>query len=164
MIESEETDEAAKAAARRNLAFSQQVRDERAGEDAGAGAPEPPSSTSGRQIPTGFLRAVYDMALEVLKFYKQVFNYDSLDGQGMAINSSVHFGQKLGNDFWLGGDRQMVYGDGNSFLHNFTKCVDVIGHEMTVSKLSTRGLWRRGLTIVDTARCDSVQRRARLPR
>lgn len=106
----------------------------------------------------------YDIALEVLKFYKQVFNYDWLDGQGIAISSSVHFGQKLGNAFWLGGEWQMMYGDGNSFLHNFTKCVDVIGHEITVSRRLTRKLWRRRLTIVDTARCDSVKRRARLPR
>jgi Zn-dependent metalloprotease len=26
---------------------------------------------------------------------------------------------------------QMVFGDGGDFLHNFTKCIDVIGHEMT---------------------------------
>lgn len=78
----------------------------------------------------------YDMALEVLKFYKKVFDYDSLDGQAMTVNSSVHFAQKLGNAFWLSGMQQMVYGDGNSFLHNFTACIDVIGHEMTVSTTS----------------------------
>ncbi|GAB1317836.1 Protease PrtS [Madurella fahalii] len=73
----------------------------------------------------------YDMALQVLQFYKKFFNYDSLDGQAMEVKSSVHFGKKLGNAFWLGGLEQMVYGDGNSFLHNFTGCIDVIGHEMT---------------------------------
>lgn len=26
---------------------------------------------------------------------------------------------------------QMVFGDGHDFLYHFTKCVDVIGHEMT---------------------------------
>jgi Zn-dependent metalloprotease len=28
---------------------------------------------------------------------------------------------------------QMVFGDGGTMLYNFTKCIDVIGHEMTVS-------------------------------
>ncbi|KAK4166940.1 protease PrtS [Cladorrhinum sp. PSN259] len=73
----------------------------------------------------------YDMALVVLKFYKKVFGYDSLDGKGMEVNSSVHFGQAMGNAFWLGNLQQMVYGDGDDFLHGFTRCVDVIGHEMT---------------------------------
>jgi hypothetical protein len=29
---------------------------------------------------------------------------------------------------------QMVFGDGGEFLYHFTKCLDVIGHEMTVSE------------------------------
>ena len=29
---------------------------------------------------------------------------------------------------------QMVYGDGNTFLHNFTGSIDVIGHELTVRR------------------------------
>ncbi|KAK3997909.1 protease PrtS [Cladorrhinum sp. PSN332] len=73
----------------------------------------------------------YDMALVVLKFYKKHFNCESLDGKGMEVNSSVHFGQAMGNAFWLGNLQQMVYGDGDDFLHGFTRCVDVIGHEMT---------------------------------
>lgn len=75
----------------------------------------------------------YDMALAVLKFYKSKFGYDSLDGEGMEITSSVHFGNGMGNAFWLSDLKQMVYGDGDDFLHGFTRCVDVIGHEMTVS-------------------------------
>lgn len=32
---------------------------------------------------------------------------------------------------------QMVFGDGHDFLYHFTKCIDVIGHEMTVSSFLT---------------------------
>ncbi|KAK1757032.1 protease PrtS [Echria macrotheca] len=79
----------------------------------------------------------YDNALRVLQFFESKFGYRSLDNQGMKVDSSVHFGDGLGNAFWIGfgmGGRepgQMVYGDGNAMLHNFTACVDVIGHEMT---------------------------------
>ncbi|KAK3376999.1 metalloprotease [Lasiosphaeria ovina] len=73
----------------------------------------------------------YDNALNVLQFYKKHFNYNSLDNNHMPVKSSVHFGQSLGNAFWLSSSEQMVYGDGNTFIHNFTGCIDVIGHEMT---------------------------------
>ncbi len=170
VIDSSETDDATKAAAKENLDFSQQVRDDRAA--AAVLAAELGSTKGSQDTETGFFRGVYnmenrgdvedsatfnllpgtearmegedatadeevneayDMGLEVLKFYKQFFDHDSLDGRGMTVVSSVHFGQKLGNAFWLSWMGQMVYGDGNSFLHNFTGCIDVIGHEMTVS-------------------------------
>ncbi|KAK4183550.1 protease PrtS [Podospora australis] len=173
VIDSSETSDETKAAAKENLVFSQQVRDDRAEAAAVAAglAPEAkPSSKGSLDTETGFSRSVhdmrntgdvddprtykllpgvdarlegqeptkdttaneaYDMALEVLKFFKEKFNWDSLDGQAMNVRSSVHVGTKLGNAFWFGPYNQMVYGDGNNFLHNFTKCVDVIGHEMT---------------------------------
>lgn len=74
----------------------------------------------------------YDNCLEVLKFYKTVFNYDSVDNAHLPVKSSVHCGRNLGNAFWHPTLLQMLYGDGNAQLYNFTACLDVIGHEMTV--------------------------------
>ena len=77
----------------------------------------------------------YDNCEKVLDFYKAVFKYNSLDNNGMSIISSVHVGQKLGNAMWSPDLQQMVYGDGDGrFLFNLTGCLDVIGHEMTVSE------------------------------
>src|SRR5436309_2421725 len=47
----------------------------------------------------------------VYKFYKEVFNRNSIDNHGMPMISSVHFGKDFDNAFWNG--RQMVYGDGD---------------------------------------------------
>ena len=81
---------------------------------------------------------VYDNCLTVLKFFQTNFGYNSLNGQNMPIISSVHFATDYVNAFWLSADRthtwnQMVYGDGGKLVGNFTKAIDVIGHEMTVS-------------------------------
>jgi Zn-dependent metalloprotease len=46
------------------------------------------------------------------------------------LDSTVHYGQKYDNAFWNGS--QMVYGDGDGkIFQRFTKCLDVIGHELT---------------------------------
>lgn len=74
---------------------------------------------------------VYNNTLTVLNFYKEFFNFNSLDGEGMPIVSSVHFDTNMGNAFWWDGKNQMVYGDGDDYLYNFTGTIDVIGHEMT---------------------------------
>lgn len=73
----------------------------------------------------------YDNCGKVLKFYKDLFNWNSIDNNNMHVVSSVHFGEQYGNAFWDPDREQMVYGDGDNFLHNFTGCIDVIGHEMT---------------------------------
>ena len=67
---------------------------------------------------------------EVAKFYKAVFNRNSIDNLGMTLQSSIHYGVKYNNAFWTGG--QMVYGDGDGQIFvDFTKSTDVIGHELT---------------------------------
>ncbi|KAK1759808.1 hypothetical protein QBC47DRAFT_437968 [Echria macrotheca] len=73
----------------------------------------------------------YDNVGQVLKFYLDKFGWRSLDGRNMPVVSSVHFGDMYGNAFWSSDRMQMVFGDGNEFLFNFTGCIDVIGHEMT---------------------------------
>ncbi|KAI0120825.1 Metalloprotease [Hypoxylon sp. NC0597] len=73
----------------------------------------------------------YDNAGKVLSFYKDIFNWHSIDNKNMHVISSVHFGKNYENAFWDPEAAQMVYGDGHNFLTNFTGCVDVIGHELT---------------------------------
>jgi Zn-dependent metalloprotease len=48
----------------------------------------------------------------------------------MRLDSSVHYSTDYDNAFWNG--MQMVYGDGDGTIFDrFTKCLDVIGHELT---------------------------------
>lgn len=63
-------------------------------------------------------------------FFKEIFQRESIDGDGMRLDSTVHYGQRYNNAFWNGS--QMVYGDGDGELFNrFTISIDVIGHELT---------------------------------
>ncbi|KAI0887764.1 Metalloprotease [Annulohypoxylon maeteangense] len=73
----------------------------------------------------------YDNAGLVLSFYKDIFNWKSIDNHNQQVISSVHFGINYENAFWDPEVAQMVYGDGHTFLTNFTGAVDVIGHELT---------------------------------
>ncbi len=66
----------------------------------------------------------------VAAFYLQVFGRNSIDGTGMSMVSSIHYGAGYNNAFWNGS--QMTYGDGDgSIFVDFTKGNDVIGHELT---------------------------------
>jgi Zn-dependent metalloprotease len=66
----------------------------------------------------------------VVAFYSQVFGRNSIDGAGMTLISSIHYGTNYNNAFWTGS--QMTYGDGDgSIFVDFTKGNDVIGHELT---------------------------------
>ena len=63
------------------------------------------------------------------KFYKEVFDRDSIDGMGMRLDGYVHYGDRFNNAFWDG--RHMVFGDGDGTMFtDFTKSVGVIGHEL----------------------------------
>jgi len=72
----------------------------------------------------------YDGAGATYDLYEQIYGRSSIDGRGMRLDSSVHYGVGYDNAFWSGS--QMVYGDGDGKLfERFTKSVDVIGHELT---------------------------------
>jgi len=63
-------------------------------------------------------------------FYQEVFGRDSVDDEGLPLNGTVHFSKNYDNAFWDG--QRMIYGDGDGKqFDRFTKCVDVIGHELT---------------------------------
>lgn len=58
------------------------------------------------------------------------FGRKSIDGEGLPLDASVHYGQKYDNAFWDG--RRMVFGDGDGQVFTrFTISMTVIGHELT---------------------------------
>lgn len=59
----------------------------------------------------------------------EAFARDSLDGAGMPLLATVHYGQRYDNAFWDG--ERMVFGDGDGEVFaGFTRAIDVIGHEL----------------------------------
>lgn len=72
----------------------------------------------------------YDYSGKTYDFYSKIFGRNSIDTRGMRLDSTVHYGENYNNAFWNG--TQMVYGDGdNEIFQRFTKCIDVVGHELT---------------------------------
>ena len=73
--------------------------------------------------------ATYDL-------YYNIYQRNSIDGNGMRLDSTVHYQVGYDNAFWNGD--QMVYGDGDENLppaqrifNRFTISIDVMGHELT---------------------------------
>jgi Zn-dependent metalloprotease len=72
----------------------------------------------------------YDYAGVTYDFYQEVLGRNSLDGNGMSLISSVHYGRRINNAFFDG--EQMLYGDGDGQIFiSFTKALDVVAHELT---------------------------------
>lgn len=74
----------------------------------------------------------FDGSAATYDFYLEVHGRDSLDGNGMELVSSVHYGVDFDNAFWNGA--QMVYGDGSDRLFRkgaLTGSLDVVAHELT---------------------------------
>jgi hypothetical protein len=72
----------------------------------------------------------YDGFGQTWALFDQTYGRDSLDGQGLPLLGTVHYGHGYDNAFWDG--TQMVFGDGDGTVFNrFTIAVDVIGHELT---------------------------------
>jgi|RhiMetdeSRZDD1v2_1073273.scaffolds.fasta_scaffold09077_5 Zn-dependent metalloprotease len=86
----------------------------------------------------------YDGLGATFNLYSEVFQRNSIDGRGLPLVGSVHFGKKYENAFWDG--QQMNFGDGdniynpttqtltpipNAIFNRFTVSVDIMGHELT---------------------------------
>ncbi|MBI5962093.1 MAG: M4 family metallopeptidase [Chloroflexi bacterium] len=78
----------------------------------------------------------YDGSGATRDLYSVAFGRNSIDNNGMNLNSTVHYDKGYDNAFWDG--QQMVYGDGDEDLppaerlfNRFTISLDVIGHELT---------------------------------
>ncbi len=88
--------------------------------------------------PTGDPAAdeAYDGSGVTYDLYWEVYQRNSIDGNGMRLDSTVHYQRGYDNAFWNG--QQMVYGDGDEDLppeqrlfNRFTIALDVIAHELT---------------------------------
>jgi Thermolysin metallopeptidase, alpha-helical domain/Thermolysin metallopeptidase, catalytic domain len=72
----------------------------------------------------------YDGLGATWRLYQEVYGRDSLDGGGLPLDATVHYGAGYDNAFWNG--ERMVFGDGDGVtFQRFTVAVDVIGHELT---------------------------------
>ena len=72
----------------------------------------------------------YDGLGHTHRLYADIFGRNSIDGQGLPLDATVHFGKLYDNAFWDG--RQMVFGDGDGeVFERFTGSLSVIGHELT---------------------------------
>jgi Zn-dependent metalloprotease len=78
----------------------------------------------------------YDGSGITYDLYSDVYKRNSIDNNGMRLDSTVHYQKGYDNAFWNG--QQMVYGDGDEDLpesqrlfNRFTIALDVIGHELT---------------------------------
>jgi Zn-dependent metalloprotease len=76
------------------------------------------------------VQEAYDGSGATYDFFHDVFGLASIDGRGMRLDSTVHYGTSFENALWNG--RQMVYGHGDGRIFTrFTASVDVIAHELT---------------------------------
>ncbi|TFV98709.1 M4 family metallopeptidase [Leifsonia flava] len=72
----------------------------------------------------------YDGLGATFELFWDVYNRDSIDGKGLPLDATVHYGEQYDNAFWDG--ERMVFGDGDGEVFTrFTIAIDVIGHELT---------------------------------
>jgi len=72
----------------------------------------------------------YDGLGATFALFSEVYGRNSIDGQGLPLDGTVHYGSLYDNAFW-NGDR-MVFGDGDGQVFGrFTSSYTVVGHELT---------------------------------
>lgn len=76
------------------------------------------------------VQAAYEHSGITYDCFSTLFRRDSIDGRGMTLQSTVHYGRSYNNAFWNGS--QMVYGDGDgSTFVSLVLSLDVTAHELT---------------------------------
>lgn len=71
----------------------------------------------------------YDGLGETHRFLEQILHRSSIDGAGLALEGTVHFGVGYDNAFWDGS--RMVFGDGDGRVFGpFTGSLSIIAHEL----------------------------------
>ncbi len=72
----------------------------------------------------------YDGLGATFALFSEVYERNSIDGAGLALDGTVHYGELYDNAFWNG--ERMVFGDGDGEIFDrFTKSLTVIGHELS---------------------------------
>ena len=89
----------------------------------------------------------YDNVGIALQFYKTVLGRDSVDGRGLRLDASVHYGMQFSNAMWTG--HQLVVGDGDGeHVKGLAHSLGIIAHEF--SHGVTQHLVKGGLGVVMT--------------
>lgn len=86
---------------------------------------------------------VYEYTGDVRDYYRDVHNRNSIDGKGMKMQSTVHYGENFENAFWDG--TRMTYGKpGPASPFETFILRDVTGHEIThgVTEFDARVVYR----------------------
>jgi Zn-dependent metalloprotease len=72
----------------------------------------------------------YDGLGATWDFFWDAYRRNSIDGEGLPLDGTVHYGENYDNAFWDG--ERMVFGDGDGqVFRRFTSSLSVIGHELT---------------------------------
>ena len=72
----------------------------------------------------------YDGLGATFALFQQSYGRNSIDGAGLPLDATVHYGTLYDNAFWNG--ERMVFGDGDGEIFaSFTRSLSVIGHELT---------------------------------
>jgi Zn-dependent metalloprotease len=83
---------------------------------------------TGKATSDNIVNNAFDFHGMMRDFLKAIFGRDSIDGAGMDLIGTVHYGTGYNNAFW--NSRQMTYGDGDGVIFATFVLLDVIGHEM----------------------------------
>ena len=71
----------------------------------------------------------YDNIGVALQFFKSMFGRNSIDGRGMRVDASVHYGYLFPNAMWTG--EQMIVGDGDGHsVRDLAGSLGIIAHEL----------------------------------
>ncbi|MBD8659890.1 M4 family metallopeptidase [Frigoribacterium sp. CFBP 8754] len=71
----------------------------------------------------------YDALGATHALFLEAYGRSSIDGSGLPLDATVHYGLDYDNAFWDG--RRMVFGDGDGeVFRRFTASVSVVGHEL----------------------------------
>lgn len=87
----------------------------------------------------------YENVGVAMRFFKDVLGRDSLDGKGMRVDTSVHYGVRFANAMWTG--RQMIVGEGDGrHVRGLASSLGIIAHE--ISHGISQHIVRGGLGVV----------------
>jgi len=80
-----------------------------------------------KAVADNVINDAYEFHGKMLAFLK-LFGRDSIDGAGMNLIGTAHYGRNYNNAFW--NSMQMTYGDGDGVIFATFMLIDVVGHEM----------------------------------
>ena len=121
--------------------------------DSSSGTPKQARAEGQPRSRDASVNRAYDGLGATFDLYRDVYGRNSIDGDGLPLTRTVHYGKNYDNAFWNG--EQMVFGDGDGEIFNrFTISLDVIGHELTHGVTAVR----RATSTTTTSRARSTSR------